>query len=114
MFEHNHVPEIVQEILPREAWHVLRVGAVTDASGNVVELANLRPDGTIGEPEAEVDSTDDPDHTGGEEGVDAWPSTRARPAATSRRRPRAPRTVAGPMLPAMTEAYGSSLHIGFD
>ena len=27
---------------------------VTDASGNPVELKNLRPDGTIGEPEAEV------------------------------------------------------------
>ncbi len=31
-----------------------RRAVVTDASGNVVELKNLRPDGTIGEPEAEA------------------------------------------------------------
>ena len=30
------------------------VAVVTDASGNAVELKNLRPDGTIGDPEAEA------------------------------------------------------------
>jgi trigger factor len=51
MFEHNHIPDMVQEILRGKALATLVESAtVTDASGNVVELANLRPDGTIGEP----------------------------------------------------------------
>ena len=54
MFEHNHIPDMVQEILRGKALATLVEGAtVTDASGNVVDLVNLRPDGTIGEP-AEV------------------------------------------------------------
>jgi trigger factor len=53
MFEHNHIPELVQEILRGKALARIVEGAVVkDASGNVVELKNLRPDGTIGEPEA--------------------------------------------------------------
>jgi trigger factor len=62
MFEHNHIPELVQEILRGKALARIVEGAVVkDASGNVVELKNLRPDGTIGEPEAEVtaDATED-------------------------------------------------------
>ena len=55
MFEHNHVPELVQEILRGKALAaIVESAAVTDASGNHVELKNLRPDGTIGEPEAEA------------------------------------------------------------
>lgn len=55
MFEHNHIPELVQEILRGKALaKVVESAVVKDASGNVVELKNLRPDGTIGEPEAEV------------------------------------------------------------
>ncbi|GAA4733023.1 trigger factor [Nocardioides endophyticus] len=55
MFEHNHIPELVQEILRGKALaRIVESAVVTDASGNVVELKNLRPDGTIGEPEAEV------------------------------------------------------------
>lgn len=55
MFEHNHIPELVQEILRGKALaKVVETAVVKDASGNVVELKNLRPDGTIGEPEAEV------------------------------------------------------------
>ena len=51
MFEHNHIPDMVQEILRGKALATLVESAtVTDASGNAVELANLRPDGTIGEP----------------------------------------------------------------
>jgi trigger factor len=54
MFEHNHVPEMVQEILRGKALaSIVETATVKDASGNVVELKNLRPDGTIGEPEAE-------------------------------------------------------------
>jgi trigger factor len=52
MLEHNHVPEMVQEIRRGKALAELVEDAVVkDASGNVVELKNLRPDGTIGEPE---------------------------------------------------------------
>jgi len=55
MFEHNHIPDLVQEILRGKALaRIVEAAVVTDASGNVVELKNLRPDGTIGEPEAEA------------------------------------------------------------
>ena len=51
MFEHNHIPELVQEIRRGKALaQIVESATVTDASGNVVELKNLRPDGTIGEP----------------------------------------------------------------
>ncbi|MCD6638548.1 MAG: trigger factor [Nocardioides sp.] len=54
MFEHNHIPELVQEILRGKALAtIVESATVKDASGNVVELKNLRPDGTIGEPVAE-------------------------------------------------------------
>jgi trigger factor len=55
MVEHNHIPEMVAEIVRGKALALIVEGAkVTDASGNHVELKNLRPDGTIGEPEAEA------------------------------------------------------------
>ena len=55
MFEHNHIPDLVQEILRGKALAtVVESAVVKDASGNVVELKNLRPDGTIGEPEDEA------------------------------------------------------------
>jgi len=57
MVEHGHLPELVQEIRRGKALALVVEGAtVTDASGNPVELKNLRPDGTIGEdlPEAEA------------------------------------------------------------
>jgi trigger factor len=54
MFEHNHIPDLVQEILRGKALAtIVESAVVTDASGNVVELRNLQPDGTIGEPEAD-------------------------------------------------------------
>ena len=63
MFEHNHIPDLVQEILRGKALATIVESAVVkDASGNPVELKNLRPDGTIGEPvladsaEAEADA----------------------------------------------------------
>jgi trigger factor len=55
MFEHNHIPELVQEILRGKALaKIVESATVKDASGNVLDLKNLRPDGTIGEP---VDET---------------------------------------------------------
>jgi len=55
MFAHNHIPDLVQEILRGKALAtIVEAAVVKDASGNVVDLKNLRPDGTIGEPEAEV------------------------------------------------------------
>jgi trigger factor len=55
MFEHNHVPELVQEILRGKALAtIVESATVRDASGNVLDLKNLRPDGTIGEPEDEA------------------------------------------------------------
>jgi trigger factor len=60
MFEHNHIPDLLQEIRRGKALaSVVESAVVTDASGNHVELKNLRPDGTIGEPagaDAESDS----------------------------------------------------------
>ena len=55
MFEHNHIPDMVQEILRGKALAtIVEAAVVKDASGNVVELANLLPDGSIGEPAADV------------------------------------------------------------
>jgi trigger factor len=72
MFEHNHIPELVGEIRRGKALARLVEGAtVTDASGNVVDLKNLRPDGTIGDPaqaaaESAADQGESPDiSTGG-------------------------------------------------
>ncbi|ANH38800.1 Trigger factor [Nocardioides dokdonensis FR1436] len=60
MFEHNHIPDLVQEILRGKALAVLVESAtVKDASGEVLELKNLQPDGTIMETPAE-DSTEEP------------------------------------------------------
>lgn len=60
MFEHNHIPELVQEILRGKALAaIVETATVKDASGNVVELKNLQPDGTIGEPAPAVDEAAD-------------------------------------------------------
>ena len=56
MMEHNHVPELVSEVVRGKALAKLVEGAtVTDASGNLVELTNLQPDGSIMEPGAAED-----------------------------------------------------------
>ena len=80
MFEHNHVPELISEIRRGKALaQIVESATVTDGSGNHVELKNLRPDGTIGEPEAE--SADGP-------AGDGRPTkTPDRGGATRRRRP---------------------------
>jgi trigger factor len=55
MIEHNHIPEMVAEVVRGKALARIVEGAtVTDESGNPVELKNLRPDGSIGDPEAEA------------------------------------------------------------
>ena len=51
MIEHNHIPEMVSEVLRGKALAtVVEAATVTDRSGNHVELKNLQPDGTIAEP----------------------------------------------------------------
>ena len=55
MVEHNHIPEMVAEVVRGKALARIVEGAtVTDESGNAVDLKNLRPDGSIGDPEAEA------------------------------------------------------------
>jgi trigger factor len=51
MLEHNHIPEMVSEVVRGKALAaVVESATVTDESGNHVELKNLQPDGTIAEP----------------------------------------------------------------
>jgi trigger factor len=53
--EHNLVPSLVSEVVRGKALaHLVENAKVTDASGNVVELKNLQPDGTYAEPAAET------------------------------------------------------------
>lgn len=48
MVEHNHIPEMVAEVVRGKALALIVEGAkVTDSAGNHVELKNLRPDGTV-------------------------------------------------------------------
>lgn len=52
IMEHNHVPEMISEVLRGKALAALVESAkVTDKSGNAVDLKNLRADGTIGSDE---------------------------------------------------------------
>jgi trigger factor len=63
MVEHNHIPEMVAEVVRGKALaKIVETATVTDGSGNVVDLKNLRPDGSIGEPEPEgaVESVEEP------------------------------------------------------
>jgi trigger factor len=61
MLEHNHVPELVAEIRRGKALaQIVESATVTDASGRVVDLKNLRPDGTLGDPDETQDSAEDP------------------------------------------------------
>ena len=55
MVEHNHIPEMVSEVVRGKALAQIVEGAtITDASGNLVDLKNLQPDGSVGDPEAEA------------------------------------------------------------
>jgi trigger factor len=54
MIEHNHIPEMVAEVVRGKALALIVEGAtVTDTSGNHVELKNLGHDGSIGDPATE-------------------------------------------------------------
>jgi trigger factor len=78
MFEHNHIPELVQEILRGKALAlVVEQASVTDASGAPVELKNLQPDGSIGEPAEEPDETAPEGDATADEGVDGEAGTEA-------------------------------------
>ncbi len=78
MFEHNHIPELVQEILRGKALaSVVESAAVTDASGQHVELALLQPDGTIGEPAPEADAEASGEGEDDPEGTDSDPDSDA-------------------------------------
>src|SRR5207342_2324562 len=69
MLEHNHVPELVAEIRRGKALaQIVESATVTDASGNVVDLANLRPDGTLGDPAEAVADEADSDNEAAAEG----------------------------------------------
>jgi trigger factor len=74
MFEHNHVPELVAEIRRGKALaQIVESATVTDGSGQVVDLKNLRPDGTLGDPAeaAETISEDDESAETAEESAQA-------------------------------------------
>jgi trigger factor len=72
MLEHNHIPEMVSEVVRGKALAaIVEAAAVTDRSGNPVELKNLQPDGTIGEPvEPTADDAGDTGDTGDAEAAD--------------------------------------------
>ena len=59
MVEHNHIPEMVAEVVRGKALaQIVESATVTDASGNTVDLKNLLPDGSIGDPEAAASDAD--------------------------------------------------------
>jgi trigger factor len=60
IMEHNHVPEMVSEVLRGKALASLVESAkVTDKSGNVIELSKLRADGTYGDEAADAEAPAD-------------------------------------------------------
>jgi trigger factor len=79
MFEHNHIPELVAEIRRGKALaQIVESASVTDGSGNLVDLKNLRPDGTLGDPAdtepvdgAEDGAVDEADPAEGADSVDS-------------------------------------------
>ncbi|HEU5045447.1 MAG TPA: trigger factor [Nocardioidaceae bacterium] len=51
MVEHNHIPEMVSEVVRGKALAgIVEAAKVSDASGNEVDLKNLLPDGSLAEP----------------------------------------------------------------
>ena len=56
--EHNHLPELIAEVVRGKALaRIVEAATVTDASGAVIDLKNLRGDGTLGDPADEADPT---------------------------------------------------------
>ncbi|MGZ4495144.1 MAG: trigger factor, partial [Nocardioides sp.] len=59
MVEHNHIPEMVSEVVRGKALAlIVEAATVVDESGNHVELKNLQPDGSIGEPAGDAEAED--------------------------------------------------------
>jgi trigger factor len=59
MVEHNHIPEMVSEVVRGKALARIVEGAtVIDASGNAVDLKNLLPDGSLGDPNAQAEAAE--------------------------------------------------------
>ncbi len=80
MFEHNHIPELVQEVLRGKALATVVEGAVVkDASGNVVELEGLQQDGTIND----VDPAADQESAGATESTEAESEEQAEEATAA-------------------------------
>jgi trigger factor len=76
MVEHNHIPEMVSEVVRGKALAtIVEAAKVTDQSGSHVELKLLQPDGTIGEPADEQDGADQVD--GGAEQTESEEQTEA-------------------------------------
>src|SRR3954462_13336772 len=62
MLEHNHIPEMVSEVVRGKALaSVVEAARVTDGSGNHVELKNLQADGSIVDPAAAAEADTDSD-----------------------------------------------------
>ncbi|MGH3358573.1 MAG: trigger factor [Nocardioidaceae bacterium] len=65
MMEHNHVPQLVSEVVRGKALaQIVEAATVTDKSGNPVELKRLQGDGTFAdeeadEPEADAETEDE-------------------------------------------------------
>ena len=71
MLEHNHIPEMVSEVVRGKALaSIVESATVTDGSGNHVELKTLQPDGTFAEPGSEDDAEESP-ATDGDASADA-------------------------------------------
>lgn len=61
IMEHNHVPEMVNEVLRAKALAALVEGAeVTDQAGNDLRLSQLRGDGSFADDDPEIDPEVDP------------------------------------------------------
>ena len=62
MVEHNHIPELVAEVVRGKALAtIVEAATVVDEAGEPVELKNLRGDGSIGEPEPETEADEQAD-----------------------------------------------------
>jgi trigger factor len=65
MLEHDHMPEMVSEVVRGKALAtIVESATVIDESGNHVELKNLQPDGTIADPAESAESADGAEDAG--------------------------------------------------
>lgn len=60
MMQHNHVPQLVSEVVRGKALaQIVEAASVTDKSGQPVELNRLQADGTLGDEEPDAEAADD-------------------------------------------------------